>query len=213
MGRPGPETRDRVLDAAEAVVVRQGIANLTLEAVAADARMSKGGLLHYFPSKDRLIEALVARCAEHWRAEALEAFERTTPGPGRMARALLSHIANAREWTEQCQQSSCAAFAALAQNPRLMEPMREVYSDLRRRMTEDGLSPGAGDAILLAMDGLWLNRVLGLSSVDQARMDRLRIALQSLVDASGRSPKDRPARVSRVRARPARGKKAVRKSR
>jgi len=38
MGRPGPETRDRVLDAAEAVVVRQGIANLTLEAVAADAK-------------------------------------------------------------------------------------------------------------------------------------------------------------------------------
>jgi AcrR family transcriptional regulator len=213
VSRAGPDTRDRVLDAAEAVVVRQGIANLTLEAVAADAKMSKGGLLHYFPSKDRLIEGLVARCAEHWRAEALEAFEKTPPGPGRMARALLSHIANAREWTEQCQQSSCAAFASLAQNPRLMQPMRDVYSELRRRMTEDGLSPGAGDAILLAMDGLWLNRVLGLSSVDQARMNRLRAALESLVIVPARTSKTLAARVSRTRARPARAKNTVRKPR
>jgi AcrR family transcriptional regulator len=212
MSPPGADTRDRVLDAAEAVVVRQGIANLTLEAVAAEAKMSKGGLLHYFPSKDRLIEGLVARCAEQWRAEALDAFERTPPGPGRMARALLSHIANAREWTEQCQQSSCAAFAALAQNPRLMEPMREVYAELRRRMTEDGLSPGAGDAILLAMDGLWLNRVLGLSPVDQARMDRLRTALESLVEASGRGAKDHTSGVSRGRRRPS-GRREARKSR
>jgi AcrR family transcriptional regulator len=211
MGRPGADTRDRVLDAAEAVVVRQGIANLTLEAVAAGARMSKGGLLHYFPSKDRLVEGLVGRCADQWRAGALEAFERTPPGPGRMARAMLSHLASAREWTEQCQQSSCSAFAALAQNPTLIEPMRRVYAELRRRLTEDGLSPGAADAILLAMDGLWLNRVLGLAAVDQARMDRLRVALESLIDASGRATKDRPRSPSR-RRRPV-GRRQARNSR
>ena len=57
-----------LLDAAEAVVARQGIANLTLEAVAAEAGISKGGLLHHFRTKDRLIEALVTRAAENWRA-------------------------------------------------------------------------------------------------------------------------------------------------
>jgi AcrR family transcriptional regulator len=116
--------QDRMLDAAEVVVFRQGIANLTLEAVAAEAKMSKGGLLHYFPTKDRLIEGLVNRCAEHWRAGMLEAFEETPEGPGRMTRALLSHLDDAETWTEQCQQSSSAAFAALAQNPKLIEPMR-----------------------------------------------------------------------------------------
>ena len=117
-----------MLDAAEAVVVRQGIANLTLEAVAAEAKMSKGGLLHHFPTKDRLVEGLVTRCAEQWRAGTLETYDRTAEGPGRMARALLSHLRDAPAWTEQCQQSSSAAFAALAQNPRLIEPMRAVYS-------------------------------------------------------------------------------------
>jgi AcrR family transcriptional regulator len=62
------ELQNTLLDAAEAVVMRQGIANLTLDAVAAEAGMSKGGLLHHFPTKDRLVEALVTRSAENWRA-------------------------------------------------------------------------------------------------------------------------------------------------
>src|SRR5438034_644724 len=86
----------KLLDAAEAVVVRQGIANLTLDAVAAEAGMSKGGLLHHFPTKDRLVEALVARSAENWRACYMEAYGRAPEGPGRMARALLSYCHVAR---------------------------------------------------------------------------------------------------------------------
>jgi hypothetical protein len=47
---------DRVLDAAEAVVVRQGIGNLTLEAVAAEAKISKGGLLYHSATASRTRE-------------------------------------------------------------------------------------------------------------------------------------------------------------
>jgi AcrR family transcriptional regulator len=173
--------KDRMLDAAEAVVVRQGIANLTLEAVAAEARMSKGGLLHHFPTKDKLVEGLVTRCAEQWRAGTMETFAETPEGPGRMARALLSHLDDTQAWTEQCQQSSSAAFAALAQNPRLIEPMRTVYAEIRKLLAEDGLPPGVGETVLVAMDGLWLNRVLGLAPLDQQRMQSIRRALHTLV--------------------------------
>jgi AcrR family transcriptional regulator len=88
MGRIDPDAlRNTLLDAAEAVVVEQGIASLTLDAVAREAGMSKGGLLHYFPSKDRLVEALVMRSADGWRGCYLAAYERTPGGPGRVARA------------------------------------------------------------------------------------------------------------------------------
>ncbi len=173
--------RDRVLDAAEAVVVRQGIANLTLEAVAADAGMSKGGLLHHFPSKDKLIEAMVTRCADHWRQHADEAYRQSPEGPGRMARALLSHLEDPESWTEQCQRGSCAVFAALAQNPALIQPMRAVYSEIRERLTRDGLPEGVGETVIAAMDGLWLYRVLGLTTVDRSLMELVRKVLQPLV--------------------------------
>jgi AcrR family transcriptional regulator len=173
---------DRVLDAAEGVVVRQGIGNLTLEAVAAEAGISKGGLLYHFPTKDRLIEALVRRSAENWRSCYMEAYNRTPAGPGRMARALLSHcLSDARDWTDQLRRSSSAVFAALAQNPSLIEPMRVVYRDLRRHIAEDGLPPGVGETVAAAIDGLWLDWVLGLAPVDQAQVVRVRGALEDML--------------------------------
>jgi len=175
----------KLLDAAEAVVVRQGIANLTLDAVAAEAGMSKGGLLHHFRTKDRLVEALVVRSAENWRACYLEAYGRTPEGPGRMARALLSYcLSDAQGWTDQLRHSSSAVFAALAQNPSLIEPMRAVYSDLHRRIAEDGLPPGVGEAIAAAIDGLWLDWVLGLAPVNQEVVVRVRIALEDMLRRS-----------------------------
>lgn len=190
--------RDRMLDAAEAVVVRNGIANLRLDAVALEAGMSKGGLLHHFPSKDRLVDAMVRRCAERWKADYSAAYDRMTPGPGRMARALLDHcMSDVGAWTDQLRQSSSAVFAALAQNPSLIEPMRAVYGDLHRRIDEDGLPVGVGDVVATAADGLWLDWVLGLVPIDQARLGRIRVALEGLLARST------PARSARRKKAPA----------
>jgi AcrR family transcriptional regulator len=196
---------DRILDAAEAVVVRQGIAHLTLDAVAAEAGVSKGGLLHHFPAKDRLVEAMVTRCAENWRTLFMTAYGRTPMGPGRMARALVNAcLSEGDVWTEQLRRSSSAVFVALAQNPSLIEPMRAVYSDLHRLVAEDDLPPGVGENVVLVLDGLWLNWVLGLIPIDQTLMTRVRVALENLLTnaAPGRSvraakviPLGRPRRV------------------
>jgi AcrR family transcriptional regulator len=180
--RDQPALRDRMLDAAEVVVVRQGIANLTLDAVAAEAGLSKGGLLHHFPNKDRLIEAMVTRAAENQRAYYQNACERAPEGAGRMARGVLTNcLTDVESWTDQLRRSSAAVFAALAHKPALIEPMRAVYSELYRRLEADGLPDGAGEAVAAAADGLWLNWVLGLVPVDQARLTRVRSALETLL--------------------------------
>jgi AcrR family transcriptional regulator len=186
--------RDKMLDAAEVVVARRGIANLTLDAVAAEAGMSKGGLLHHFPSKDQLVEALVTRCAENWRAQYMDAYAQTPEGPGRMTRALIGYcLTDAQVWTEQLRRSSAAVFAALAQNPALIQPMRAVYHDLHSRIAGDGLPPGVGEAVVAATDGLWLDWVLGLVPVDQRLLDRVRHAFEGILARS------KPARTSRKR--------------
>ncbi|MEA2177259.1 MAG: hypothetical protein QOG77_556, partial [Solirubrobacteraceae bacterium] len=45
-------TRDRLIDAFENLLVTVGSRAATLDAVAAAADVSKGGLLYHFPSKD-----------------------------------------------------------------------------------------------------------------------------------------------------------------
>lgn len=182
------EPLHKFLDAAEAVVVRQGIANLTLDAVAAEAKVSKGGLLHHFPSKDRLVAALVERSAQNWRSCYTQAYEKTSEGPGRMARAVLNHcLSDAEGWTEELRRSSSAVFAALAQNPTLIDPMREAYLELHRRIAQDGLPPGVSEAVIAAIDGLWLNWVLGLTPLNQERVVRVRKALEQLLAKAERT--------------------------
>jgi AcrR family transcriptional regulator len=181
---------DVLLDAAEAVIVRDGIASLTLDAVAAHAGVSKGGLLHHFPNKDRLVEALVVRTADAMRAHHEQAYLDTPEGPGRMARALLeSTLRDMNEWCVSCRQGSAAAFAALAHNPSLIEPMRAVYADLYRRVAEDDdLPEGIGDAVVAAIDGLWLYWVLGLVPVNQTMIARMRKALRQILLLSHAAP-------------------------
>lgn len=57
-------TRDRILDALEKLLLVNGVAQVTLEAVAAQAGVSKGGLLYHFPSKEALLAAMVRRLGE-----------------------------------------------------------------------------------------------------------------------------------------------------
>jgi TetR/AcrR family transcriptional regulator, transcriptional repressor for nem operon len=59
----GTETRERILDAAQHLVLRQGFASTTVDAVLAEARSSKGAFFHHFPSKADLGKALVERYA------------------------------------------------------------------------------------------------------------------------------------------------------
>jgi AcrR family transcriptional regulator len=218
MKRPSStQLPDALLDAAEAVVGRQGIADLTLDAVASEVGMSKGGVLHHFPTKDRLIEAMVVRSAEAWRTQFTRAYELMPPGPGRMARALFHHcLSDAKGWTRELQRSSSACFAALAQNPALIAPMRDVYSDLHERLAHDGLPAGVGEALGAAINGLWLYWVLGLVPVNQDLVVKVRRALEDALAHSLAPPMNTARRNTersmkkppRAPARPARARTA-----
>jgi len=209
-----PSREDALLDAAEAVIVRDGIASLTLDAVAAQAGVSKGGLLHHFPNKDRLVEALVVRTAGAMRAHHEQAYFNTPEGPGRMARALLEYnLRDLNEWCVSCRQGSAAAFAALAHKPSLIEPMRAAYADLYRRVAEDdGLPEGVGDAVVAAIDGLWLYWVLGLVPINQSMIVRVRNALQQILSLSQPGAQRSAAKRQPQPSRKASAKSVARKS-
>jgi len=61
---PAASTRDRLLDAFEESLIDGGERSATLNAVAASAGVSKGGLLYHFASKDALVEAQLNRLLE-----------------------------------------------------------------------------------------------------------------------------------------------------
>lgn len=182
MTRVNPSLRDQLLDAAESVAVREGVSRLTFDAVAAEAGVSKGGLLHYFTNKDQLIEGMVRRAADGWRHHFMSSYESVPEGPGRMVRGLLlGCFTDAQAWTEELRRSYSSVFAALAHNPSLIQPMRETYEELYRYLKADGLPEGVAETISTAMDGLWFYWVLRLRPVVQADLDSMRAVLERAI--------------------------------
>lgn len=60
---PRTDTRERILDAAQRLVLAHGFSATTVDAVLAGAAVSKGAFFHHFPSKAALGRALVERYA------------------------------------------------------------------------------------------------------------------------------------------------------
>ena len=65
----GVETKELILGATREVAVKYGVSQLTIDAVAEAAGVSKGGVLYHFPSKKSLITALMQQYVDHLSQE------------------------------------------------------------------------------------------------------------------------------------------------
>lgn len=74
--------RESILDAAVRVIDRDGITAITFDAVAAEAGVTRGGMLYHFGSRDALILAINQHLADQWEANLLRTvgkpFDQTT---------------------------------------------------------------------------------------------------------------------------------------
>lgn len=173
--RTGAETRSLIVGAAEHVVIRDGIGHLTLEAAAAEAGLSKGGVLYHFPTRDALVSAMVTSMLDRFEQEIANHLPpEGTPeaaAPGTYARAYLAASLAATEPGEE--QVGVALLAAAAAEPALMEPLHEAAAGWQARLEADGLDTGQATALRLACDGLWLCDLFGLAPPGEALRQRV----------------------------------------
>lgn len=173
---PRGSNRGRIVEAAERLVSEEGAAHLTLDAVAGDAGVSKGGLLYHFPSKEALLEGMLERLLEHFD----ELHRRLEAGlPESPVRGLVAYV---RACLADGQQSASGLLAALAHNPRLLEPARQYYRRKHRELTPPGGDAGMVATIMLAADGLWLQEHMGLSPLDAEEREAVRERLESMCE-------------------------------
>ena len=144
---PPARTRDRLLDAASTVVQRDGAQALTLDAVAAEADVSKGGLLYHFKSKRELVEGMV----ERWLAEFQREMEEADPV---FVRGYVKASVPAG--------NELGMLAALVADPSLLVAVRRQYGIWQDRVEREARNPVDATVARLAADGLWLAELLGM---------------------------------------------------
>ena len=155
-------TRTAILKAANHVVLASGVSKLTLEAVAAQAGVSKGGLLYHFPSKQALIEGMVADQAEDFATRLARALDNDTSeiDSGRWLRA---YARAAFAGGEETISVSAGLLAAVANDPDLLRPLRENFARWQEFAESDGLEPAPATVIRLAVEGLWFADLFGFA--------------------------------------------------
>ncbi|MCH7229752.1 TetR/AcrR family transcriptional regulator [Glycomyces sp. L485] len=177
MTQPEITTRDRILNALQRILVDEGSSGVTLEKVAAEAGVSKGGLLYHFKSKTDLYDGLARRhrieeerrIVEARRTGVVEAFVR--------ASEIDSAESAAGLW---------ALFTALRGTEELSETAKEdvlfIFNGWSEAIHDQLDDPVTAEIVRLVGDGLFLSAISGAPLPGKEVVDRI---LERLKAAAG----------------------------
>jgi AcrR family transcriptional regulator len=177
--RTRPSSRERILDAATELVRELGAANLTLDAVAERAHLSKGGLLYNFPNKDALLQGMLERIVAAARVEKEQ--QLLTFAGHRNAKARAS-IETALRIRENIKGIDNGILAASAENPKLLDPVRDAIAEQWRELKESSGDPDAAALAWLAIEGLGNLEMHGLSPLTATDRKTVIAAIRRLLD-------------------------------
>jgi AcrR family transcriptional regulator len=157
-GRPRSIDRDKVLDAAEALVIEKGAAELSFEAVARAAGITKGGVQYCFGTKENLIRSMIERWGDSFEADVM-----VRAGDDGSPRSVIrAHLEATRDGDAAEYSRSAAMMTALLQRPEQVAATRDWYT--RRLSALDMTKKADRDAALafLAGEGAFMLRTFGL---------------------------------------------------
>lgn len=179
-----PSARPKLIEAALRVVEQRGVAALTLDAVAAEAGVTKRGLIYHFPSKHALLLGIHQELAARIEKELLDATGREPEGASLVERTRGYVRASLRSPTNVEQRLIMEA----AHEPEWMTPWMRVY---RRWFPEDETPVDELDDLSLrclvarmAADGSWGYEAALSSPLSEQARERLLIGILNGLDGA-----------------------------
>jgi AcrR family transcriptional regulator len=161
---------ERILDAAERILSARGAHSLTLDMVAAEAGISKGGLTYSFPTKEALLSAMLDRGIARLRArlKPQRGSERALPCP------------ELRRWLGICRGNSKvnevkigAILAALQHAPGSLKSTRSYIRWMLSKFAPDTELGRRARLVFYATQGLFLLQGFGLLTLTAAKRKRI----------------------------------------
>ena len=174
--------RRNLLDCAARLAAEQGVAALSVQAVADAAGVTKGGLFHHFPSKQALLEAVMADLLAALDCEIDDLLSQDCEGFGRCTRAYVNAVFSDRG------RESGKQWAAISVSMVGEPSLRRMWNSwiegrlARHKETDSGV---VLELVRLAADGIWFADLLaddGRAGGDRAAL-RARMIAQTKKDA------------------------------
>lgn len=152
--RTSNQTREQIFKACSLILQRDGLTELTLQSVATEAGISKGGLLYHFQSKEALIEGLFEYHNDIFETRLRELVALEDDKPGAFLRAYAK--ASVEQMMDPDNASLYASlFAAEEKYATAHKLMRQKYVAWQKAIDQTGLEPDWAMLLRFAVDGLW----------------------------------------------------------
>lgn len=171
-------SKDRILCAAADVAREAGAGNLSLDAVAARAGVSKGGLLYNFPTKAALMRALV----ESFLTKFEEELHVSTRGCVERDGLLSTYIKLSAVECDETKPGAAGVLAAIAEDPDFLKPIAAFKRRLLDRLKEDASDVEMTLIIYLALEGM---RSMKLFDSDVLTADERDLAVEAMLRRVG----------------------------
>ena len=165
-----------ILAAAREVTARHVAGKLTIDSVAREIGMSKGGVLYNFRSKQALLSALLQELIE---AHLMRMSEIDQAEPNATLRGHLRSLAAANDLEVDL---SMAILAASAESPELLNPLRQMFESDQRKIASESTDPVGAHVILAALDGLRFQHLLRMPPYETKTRDAIKDRLESMIN-------------------------------
>lgn len=162
MARKKSIDRDCILDAAESVLLASGALHLTLDAVADEAGISKGGLTYTFGTKEELLSALLERQTDRVMAGIEKFRESYSDKPCPELFGLFEVIKHGREPERGI---VAKILAALMYSQASLESSRTFLKWISRKFSSDSVEDRRARLAFMAIQGAFLLNGLGLMDI------------------------------------------------
>jgi AcrR family transcriptional regulator len=162
--------RFTLLKEALRILQLSGMQGLTLEAVAKQAGVSKGGLLHHFHSKQALIEGMVSHVFEVIETQIEKSLQSDTVTKGRFTRAYVD-VMNMEDGSLEYL-NSIPLTTLMFEDELIRQRWREwLASQLKKHTATD--SSESTRLVRLAADGLWFSGLLQYDEISIEQQQQL----------------------------------------
>lgn len=179
------DARNGILDAVNRVIMRHGMGGATIDAIAAEAGMTKGGILYYFTNKEDVITAAIVHQGESLVARR-DAIAASLPNPRLgLLRATVQAV------LESLNDPAMNGHSAIGL---LGEPLfRKAIAAIKKRLyidlTKTDLDLLRVANILYVLDGIWISKIFASQVVSPALYQQAQRELWIMVEECESCPK------------------------
>jgi len=189
-------SRNVALDAALTIIARDGPGRLTLDAIARESGLSKGGVMHQFRTKEGVLKALLERQMAHFAEFSVR--YRSKANAESANPELATELATVREAANTPNSAALALLAAMVESPDLMALPRDTDLKNIAAIKAEAADPELAMLRWAAARGLLLGALFGMSPIGKPERDRLfaRLMDDSQWSAFGKSARPRAAKAA-----------------